>query len=117
MKGKVLFLITHKVHNFEREDLKQLPTFAAYKLFFILDGENYAQIDGLPMGCPLGPRLANTFYVISRKKAFRMSSRIVYESYVDDIFVTFNSHTQLLSLFIMSITSILTSNLLLKLNK
>ena len=34
-----LYLITDKVHNFEREELKQLLAFAAYESFFIFDGE------------------------------------------------------------------------------
>ena len=33
-----LFLTTDKVHNFERQELKQLRTFAAYEFFFIFDG-------------------------------------------------------------------------------
>ena len=41
-----LYLTTDKVHNFEREELKQLLTFAAYESFFISDGEYYTQIDG-----------------------------------------------------------------------
>ena len=39
-----LFLTTDKVHNFERKELKQLLTFAAYESFFIFDGEYYTQI-------------------------------------------------------------------------
>ena len=34
-----LFLTTDQVHNFEREELKRLLTFAAYESFFIFDGE------------------------------------------------------------------------------
>ena len=34
-----LFLTTDKVHNFEREELKQLLTFEAYESFFVFDGE------------------------------------------------------------------------------
>ena len=34
-----LFLTTDKIHNFEREELKQLLTFVAYESFFIFDGE------------------------------------------------------------------------------
>ena len=37
-----LFLTTDKVHNFEREELKQLLTFAAYESFFIFNGEHYS---------------------------------------------------------------------------
>ena len=56
-----LFLTTDKVHDFEREQLKQLLTFATYKSFYIFDGEYYTQIDGVAMGSPLGSTLANAF--------------------------------------------------------
>ena len=66
-----LFLTTDKIHNIEREELKQLFTFAAYESFFIFDVEYYSQIDGVALGSPLGPTLANAFYVISRKSGFQ----------------------------------------------
>ena len=56
-----LFLTTDRVHDFEREQLKQLLTFATYKSFYIFDGEYYTQIDGVAMGSPLGSTLANAF--------------------------------------------------------
>ena len=63
-----LFLATDKVHNFEREELKLLLTFAAYESFFIFDGEYYIQIDGVAMGSPLGSTLANAFLCHFEKK-------------------------------------------------
>ena len=39
-----LFWTTDKVHNFEKEELKQLLTLAAYESFFLFDGEYYAQM-------------------------------------------------------------------------
>ena len=95
-----LFLTTDKVHNFEREELTELLTFAAYESFFIFDGEYYTQIDGVAMGSPLGSTLANAFLCHFEKKW--LSERpvellpSVYKRYVDDIFVTFNSYSQLL---------------------
>ena len=72
-----LFLTTDKVHNFEREELKQLLTFAAYESFFIFDGEYCTQIDDVAMGSPLGPTLANAFLCHFEKKvAFRRPCRI-----------------------------------------
>ena len=56
-----LFLKTDKVHNFQREELKQLLTFVAYESIFIFDGEYYTQIDGVALGTPLDPTLANAF--------------------------------------------------------
>ena len=95
-----LFLTTDKVHNFEREELKQLLTFAAYESFFIFDGEYYTEIDGVAMGSPLGPTLANAFLCHFEKKWLSECPvdflPSVYKRHVDDIFVTFNSYSQLL---------------------
>ena len=64
------FLTTDKVHNIEREELKQLLTFAAYESSFIFDGEYYTQTDGVTMGSPMGPTLANAFLCHFEKKWF-----------------------------------------------
>ena len=97
---KKLFLTTDKVHNFEREELKQLLTVAAYESFFIFDGEYCTQIDGVAMGSSLGPTLANAFLCHFEKKWLSECPveylPSVYKRYVDDIFVTFNSYSQLL---------------------
>ena len=37
-KSNDLFLTTDKFHNLEKEELKQLLTFATYESFFIFDG-------------------------------------------------------------------------------
>ena len=87
-----------KVHNFEKEELKQLLTFAAYESSFIFDGEYYTQIDGVAMGSPLGPTLAFLCH-FGKKWLSECSAEFlpsVYKRSVDDIFVTFNSYSQLL---------------------
>ena len=95
-----LSLTADKVHNFEREELKQLLTFSAYESFFIFDGEYYTQIDGVAMGSPLGLTLANAFLCHFEKKWLSECPAeflpSVYKRYVDEIFVTFNSYSQLL---------------------
>ena len=82
-----LFLTTDKVHNFARESLKQLLTFAAYESFLIFDGECYTQIDGVAMGSPLGPSLANNFLCHFEKKCLSECPvellLNVYKRYVD----------------------------------
>ena len=54
-----LFLTNDKVHNFEKEELKQLLTFAANESFFISGGEYYTKINGVAMWPPLDSTLAN----------------------------------------------------------
>ena len=56
-----LFCDTNMIHNLDRNDMRELLTLAAYELFFIFDKVMYRQIDGVTMGSPLGPILANVF--------------------------------------------------------
>ena len=81
-----------KVHNFEREELKQLLAFAAYESFFILDGECYTQIDGVTMWSPLDPTVASAPLCYFEKKWLWKCTvellAIIYKRYVDSIFVT-----------------------------
>ena len=95
-----LFSTTDKVHNFEKEELKQLLTFAAYEFFFLFGGEYYAQIDVVAVGSPLSPALANAVLCYFEKKWLSGCAAeflpSVYKRYVAEIFVTFNSYSQLL---------------------
>ena len=62
---------------------------------FIFDGTLYKQIDGAAMGFPLGPTLANAFFVYHKKNWLEHCPveyrPLYYCRYVDDIFVLFNS--------------------------
>ena len=56
-----LFCDTNTIHNLDHNDMRELLTLAAYESFFIFDQVMYRQIDGVAMGSPLGPILANAF--------------------------------------------------------
>ena len=64
-----------------------------------MNNEYYSQLDGVAMGYPLGPTLANAFLCHFEKQWLSDSPQDfclnIYRRYVDDIFVTFNSHEQL----------------------
>ena len=94
-----LFANNDTVHNFIKEDFKELLKFAVYESFFTFDNEYYSQLDGVAMGSPLGPTLAKAFLCHFEKQwLFDCPQDFcpnIYRRYVDDIFVTFNSYQQL----------------------
>ena len=62
---------------------------------FYFNGEIYKQIDGVAMGSPLGPTLANVFMSHMEKRWLKDCplefKPILYRRYVDDSFLLFNS--------------------------
>ena len=56
-----LFENTDTVEGFTKSELKQLLSLATKESYFIFNGLLYKQIDGVAMGSPLGPSLANAF--------------------------------------------------------
>ena len=60
----------------------------------MFEGKFYDQIDGVAMGTPLGPVLANLFMGYHEQKglqSFEECELILYLRYVDDIIYLFNS--------------------------
>ena len=47
-----LFCDTNTIQNLDRNDMRELLTWAAYESFFIFDQVMYRQIDGVAMGSP-----------------------------------------------------------------
>ena len=73
--------------------MRKLLTLAAYESFFIFDQVMYRQIDGVAMGSPLGPILANACLCHFEKQWLSECPPDilpkVFKRYVDDIFVMF----------------------------
>ena len=63
-----LFENTDTVEGFTKSELKQLLCLATKESYFIFNGLLYKQTDGIEMGSPLGPSLANAFLSYHEKK-------------------------------------------------
>ena len=90
-----LFGSEAKINNFSRNDFEKLLRMALQNNFFNFDGKIYKQTDGVAMGSPLGPSLANAFLCFHKQiwlndcpEDFKS---VYYRRYVDDIFALFRS--------------------------
>ena len=78
-------------NGIDKHAFRKLLTTALMDNCFMFDGELYKQIDGVAMGSPLGPHLANAF--LSHHEKIWLSNcpenikPLVYRRYVDDIFI------------------------------
>ena len=89
---------TKKINGLSKNQIKELLKLATKQSFFIFNDNYYIQKDGVAMGNPLGPTLANAFLSFHEKTwlqncplEFRPK---FYRRYVDDIFVLFDNIEQ-----------------------
>ena len=96
-----LFENTDTIKGFTKSELKQLLSLATKESYFIFNGLLYKQIDGVAMGSPLGPSLANAFLSYHEKNWLNNCPQefkpVFYRRYVDDIFILFKSNDHLKS--------------------
>ena len=72
-----------------KPELVKLFKFATSETHFLFDNKFYDQIDGVAMGSPLGPVLANLFMSYHEKQwieEYKYSNITFYRRHVDDIF-------------------------------
>ena len=77
--------------------MKKLFMFATAQTHFLYNGEYYDQVDGVAMGSPLGPVLANIFMGHHEKvwlQEYPGEGLLFYRRYVDDIFCLFERQEQ-----------------------
>ena len=78
-----------------KKQFTTLLEFATKKSFFLFNGKYYVQTDGVSMGSPLGPSLANVFLChweeIWLKKCPKPFEPLYYRRFMDDTFVLFKS--------------------------
>ena len=90
-----LFKESDSVEGLSKTEFKELLSLATKDSHFVFDGTLYKQIDGVAMGSPLGPTLANAFLVYHEENWLEHCPveyrPLYYRRYVDDVFVLFNS--------------------------
>ena len=77
-----------------REDLQKLFQFAISQSNFLFNGNMYDQVDGVAMGSPLAPILANSFMGYHEKgwvRNYNNGGLIYYKRYANDIFAVFET--------------------------
>ena len=92
---KKLFGRNKKYKGFSRQQFKTLLSLAVKDSFFLFNGTYYEQVDGVAMGSPLGPTLANIFLChweeIWLKKCPKQFRPEYYNRFMDDTFLLFSS--------------------------
>ena len=90
-----LFGRKRKFNGFSQVEFKQLLQLAVKDSLFIFNGKYYTQCDGVAMGSPLGPTLANIFLCycedIWLNKCPKAFAPMYCRRYMDDTFVLFSS--------------------------
>ena len=87
-----------KVKGLLKRHFKQLLTYATKSSCFLFNGTYYCQIDGVAMGSPLGPTLANLFLAYHEEKWLSdcpvQFKPKFFRRYVDDVFLLFGNRDQ-----------------------
>ena len=90
-----LFKNKETINNLTKNEFKTFLEFATNEPWFIFNNNFYKQVDGVAMGSPLGPTLANVFMSHFEKKWLEVCpisfKPVFYRRYIDDIFVMFKS--------------------------
>ena len=104
---KNVFGRKRKINGLSKSDFRDLLKLATMGTVFYFNGNYYKQLDGLAMGSPLGPALANAFLCYHGRKWLRECpvtyAPIFYKRYVDDIFVLLKSESQVNNLLFYQI--------------
>ena len=80
---------------FTKKDFKKMLELASLDMHFLFNSTLYKQVDGVAMGSPLGPTLANAFMCYWEEKWLKSCPTsfkpLLYRRYVDDILLIFSS--------------------------
>ena len=98
--------------NITRKELKKLFLFTTSQTHFIFNSKFYNQIDGVAMGSPLAPVLANIFMGFHKSKwlnEYNLNKPKFYLRYIDNILADIENEQDLLK-FLNFLIDILTLN-------
>ena len=87
--------------NITKKELKKLFLFTTSQTHFIFNSKFYNQIDGIAMGSPLAPVLANIFMGFYESKwlnEYNFNKPKFHLRYVDDILAAFDNEYDSLNL-------------------
>ena len=93
---------TTTVRGLERKHLHKLLCFALKENHFLFENKLFDQVDGVAMGSPLGPIIANIFMSNLESKPLMSYQGVkpsYYRRYVDDTFLVFESRSDVLPFF------------------
>ena len=83
------------IEGINKSEFKNLLSLATQESYFIFNDVLYKQKDGVAMGSPLGPTMANVFLSFCEIKWLEQCAKefkpVLYRRYVNDIFVLFKS--------------------------
>ena len=94
-----LFETDSLVFGFNKTSFHKLLSFAVTNCIFLFNGKYFKQTDGVAMGNPLGPTLANAFLVFHESKWLNECPEnfkpLLYRRYIDDTFLVFKSEAHI----------------------
>ena len=95
---KIFLSPTQKYHGFSKQEFKKLLELALKDSYFRATGNLYKQIDGLAMGSPLAPVIANIFLCNLENQFLdnctSQTKPFFYRRYLDDTFILFKTATE-----------------------
>ena len=93
-----LYKSSQTVSGLNKQQVLEMPSLITKENVILFDQKYYSQIDGLSMGSPLGPTLANIFLCYHGtawlKNCPKFFKPVYYKRYVNYIFVLFEKPEQ-----------------------